>query len=94
VPQLREIIIERFTTAIARETDNEREAGIASGGVDSRALTAMLLWSTERCAYVAGLALDDDLPDEQAILSSIVTLWLRAIYAETPDLARPAGPVT
>jgi AcrR family transcriptional regulator len=97
VPQLQEIwldVIERFTTAIAREIDNERDAGIASGGIDSRALAAMLLWSTERCAYVAGLALDDDLPDEQAILNSIVTLWLRAIYAETPDLGRPAGPVT
>jgi AcrR family transcriptional regulator len=91
VPQLQEIwleIIERFTTAIAGEIEKERGAGIASGGIDSRVLAAMLLWSTERCAYVAGLGVDADLPDEESIFESILVLWLRAIYAETPDVSR------
>ena len=89
--QLRAIwldIIERFTVAIAAEIDKERAAGLASGGIDSRRLAAMLLWSTERCAYVAGLGVDGDLPGEQATVQEIQALWLRAIYAETPD---PAG---
>jgi AcrR family transcriptional regulator len=91
VPELREIwlgIIERFTDAFAREIDAERAAGLASGGIDSRVLAAMLLWSTERCAYVAGLGVDDDLPNEQAIFNSMLTIWLRAIYAETPNPER------
>jgi len=88
VPELRDLwlgVMERFTDAIAGEIDREREAGIASPGVDSRQLAAILLWSAERSAYVAGLGVQADLPNEDAIFKSMLTLWLRAIYAETPD---------
>ena len=91
VAQLREIwleIIERFTAAIAHEIDSERASGLASDGVDSRMLAAILLWSTERCAYVAGLGVDHDLPNEQAIFESVLRLWLRAIYAEASEPER------
>jgi AcrR family transcriptional regulator len=91
VPELQEMwlgIIERFTDAFAAEIDSERKAGLASEGIDSRVLAAMLLWSTERCAYVAGLGVDEDLPNEQAIFGAMLTIWLRAIYAETPNPAR------
>jgi AcrR family transcriptional regulator len=83
VPELREMwlgIMARFTDAIAREIESEREAGLVVPGIESRRLAAMLLWSTERCAYVAGLGVDPDLPSEDAILEPIVALWTRAIY--------------
>ncbi|MHB8690271.1 MAG: TetR/AcrR family transcriptional regulator [Solirubrobacteraceae bacterium] len=85
VPELRELwtsIMVRFTDAIAHEIDRERAAGIAAEGIDSRRLAALLLWSAERHAYVAGLGLDPELPDEEAIFDSVLQFWLRAIYGE------------
>jgi hypothetical protein len=87
VPELRDLwlsIMERFTQVIGDKIDRERAAGLASPGIESRRLAAMLVWSAERHAYVAGLGLDPELPDEDAIFDSVVQFWLRAIYAEIP----------
>ncbi len=73
-------VIERFTEAITEEIDRQREAGLARGGCDSRLLSSALLWSTAQCLYVGGLGLDPNLPDEQAALSALDTLWRSALY--------------
>jgi AcrR family transcriptional regulator len=92
VPELRELwlmVMERFTEAIAAEIDRERELGIAGPGIDSRRLAAMLLWSTERLGYVAGLGLDKQLPSEEAIFESVLAFWLQAIYGRVPPELGP-----
>jgi AcrR family transcriptional regulator len=93
VPELRELwlaIMGRFTDAIASEIERERVAGIAPAGIESRRLAALLLWSAERHAYVAGLGLDPALPDEEAIFQSVLQFWLREIYGSAPA-GTPAG---
>jgi hypothetical protein len=43
-------------------------------------LGSALIWGTERCFHVAGLGVDDDLPNEQAIVEPLLALWLGTIY--------------
>jgi len=81
--ELRELwlgVVERFTEAAAAEIDREREAGLARPGVDSRRLAAVLMWSSERCLYVAGLGSDSNLPDEESTLAPLLGLWSAALY--------------
>jgi hypothetical protein len=49
---------------------------------------AALIWSSERCLYVAGLGVDEDLPSEQDIIEPLLALWLGTIYGHAP-LPRP-----
>jgi AcrR family transcriptional regulator len=73
-------IIARYTDAVATRIECDRAAGIAPKGPDGRQLAAALLWGTDRCMYVAGLGLDEDMPSEQAIVEPVLALWLGAIY--------------
>ena len=82
-PELRELwigVVERFTDAVAAEIDRERSSGIAPGGAGARQIAAALLWGTERCLYVAGLGVDDDLPDEQETLEPLLAIWIGSLY--------------
>jgi hypothetical protein len=47
---------------------------------DSRQIAAILTWSTEHLLYVAGSGDDDNLPSEEAIIDTLVQVWLGAIY--------------
>lgn len=83
VPELQELwlgVFARFTEAFAQEIDRERAAGVAPGGPDSRQLAAALLHGTERCLYVAGLGVDANLPNEEAIVDVLSAMWRGAIY--------------
>lgn len=83
VPELRKLwlgIIERFTEAFATEIDRERAAGNAPEGIPSRELSAALIWASERCLYVAGLGVDDDLPHEDQALRALQAFWKGAVY--------------
>ena len=83
VPELRTIwlnIIERFTDAVADEIDRERAAGHAPTGLPSRELAATLCWGSERCMYVAGLGIDDDLPNEDEAMRSLQAFWRAIVY--------------
>jgi AcrR family transcriptional regulator len=96
VPELREMwleVIDRFTDAFAREIDRQRSAGLAPPGVDSRDLAAALLWTTERCFYVAGLDVERDLPSEEQTAETLYALWHGAIYGGRPT-ARRAPPAS
>ena len=89
-PELRALwlgVVERFTDAIAAEIDRERERGLAPNGAASRQIAAALLWGTERCLYVAGLGVDQDLSDEPTALEPLLALWVGGLYAG----ARGAG---
>jgi TetR/AcrR family transcriptional regulator, ethionamide resistance regulator len=83
VPELRDrwlAVVEQFTDAVATQIDRERKAGTAPAGPDSRQLAAALLWSTDRCLYVAAIGGDDDLPSETDIVEPLICLWLGALY--------------
>jgi AcrR family transcriptional regulator len=81
--QLWTAIINRFTEAIALEIDRERATGAAPPGPDSRELAAVLLWSTAHCLHIAGLHASDHMPDEPALFETMMTVWLRSIYASS-----------
>jgi AcrR family transcriptional regulator len=96
-PELRALwisVVERFTTAVSAEIERERKAGLAPPGPESRQLAAALLWGTERCLYVAGLGVDEDLPNERATLDALVALWTGTLYggAKSAAKARPRAP--
>lgn len=87
VPELREMwlgVMQRFTDAFAGEIDRQRRAGLAPPGVDSRDLSAALLWSAERCFYVAGLAVEADLFSEEKAADALYALWYGGIYGGRP----------
>lgn len=87
VPELRTLwlgVIDRFTAAFAAEIDRERAAGHAPSGLPSRELAAALIWASERCLYVAGLGVTDDLPHEDQALRSLQAFWRGAVYGSRP----------
>lgn len=83
VPELRVLwleIMERFAAAFAEQIDQQRAAGLAPPGPQSRALATALTWSSERLLYMAGLGVLPDLPDEDRTLPVIQSIWQGAIY--------------
>ena len=72
-------IMSRFADAVSAEIDFERDAGSLPPGPPSRQLAAALIWSTERCLYVAGLGVDDTFTGEEAVVDTLVTLWVGAL---------------
>ena len=89
VPELQDLwldVVGRFASGLAVDIDRERKAGLAPDGLDSRMLGSALIWGTERCFHVAGLGVDDDLPNEQAIVEPLLALWLGTIYG--PEVSR------
>jgi AcrR family transcriptional regulator len=92
VPELRAAWLDtvaHFKAAITNEIDAGRAAGHIPPGPDSRQLTALLLWSTERSLYIAGLGADADLPDERITVELLIPLWVGAIYGGGTTAARP-----
>lgn len=69
-------VMSRFAEAVAREIDQEREAGHLPAGLPSEHLATALIWSTERCLYVAGRGLGESPLDERAEVEVLVTLWV------------------
>jgi TetR/AcrR family transcriptional regulator, ethionamide resistance regulator len=65
----------RFAEAVAIEIDDERAAGQLPPGLPSRELASVLIWSTERCLYIAGREADVSAYDERARVETLVTLW-------------------
>lgn len=81
--QLRELWItatRRFVEATAAEIEREKEAGLAHYAGDSAVISSALIWSTEQCLYISGMGVDRNLPDEQAALAALVTLWHSTLY--------------
>lgn len=72
--------MDRFTAGVASELDRDREAGLAPPGADSRELAAAGLWATEQLLFVAGTDRSKDLPDEEAIFETLLTIWSGLLY--------------
>ena len=90
VPELKTIwlgAVARFTEGIAGEIDRQRATGIAPRGVDSTELTAILLWSTERSLYIAGLDINTPLSDEGRAVPALYALWRGSIYGAGAEIA-------
>jgi hypothetical protein len=86
-PELRKLwlgIVERFTDALAAEVDRQRKQGFAPAGPNSRELIATLLWTAERCFYVAGLPADRSLNSEERAAEALYAVWRGAIYGGLP----------
>jgi len=83
VPELKDQwlrVTERFTDAVAAEIEREVKNGNAPKRRNSRRLAAALVWSSEHVFYVAGSGDDDNLPDEDATVDTLVQVWRGAIY--------------
>lgn len=65
----------RFAEAIALEIDEERAAGKLPEGLPSRQIATALVWSTERCLYLAGRGLHESMTDEAATVETLATMW-------------------
>jgi AcrR family transcriptional regulator len=76
--------------ATAELLDHERAIGHARPGPPSRRVASALLWSAERALYVAGLGDNPDMPDEEAIIESLVTIWYNTLY-NAPGLPESAS---
>lgn len=74
-------IMERFTFAVAAEIDQQRDAGRLPAGLGSHELAQALIWSTERCLYIAGRDIDLSDADESTQVEVLVTLWTGALQA-------------
>lgn len=92
VPELEALwptTIERITVKIADRIAGEREAGRgAPSDVPSRTLAATLVWSTERCVYVASLPGAAVVLDEAGATDALTEMWLRSIYGTAPSPRR------
>lgn len=76
--------MERFSTAVGKEIDQQRALGVAPPGPDSQQLATALLWSAWELLYVASLDLKDLLQIDQ-ILELLTTMWVGTIYGRPPE---------
>ena len=55
-----------------------------------------MIWGTERCLYVAGLGVDENIAREEEMVEPLMTLWLGGLYGVTGSSTgkRKAKPVT
>lgn len=85
----------RFAEAIAGEIDHERSAGRLPAGLASERLATALVWSTERCLYIAGRSVDGDSAvnfatvDERDQVEVLVAMWAGTLLFEGQE--HPAG---
>ncbi|WP_245906005.1 TetR/AcrR family transcriptional regulator [Mycolicibacterium palauense] len=72
--------MQRLIVALQRGIDQQRKAGLAPPGRDSRELAAALIWGGERTFYISSLGLDPGLPSEHAAAEILYDIWSAAIY--------------
>lgn len=78
----------RFADAVAAEIDVARKQKLLPAGLPSRELATTLIWSTERCLYIAGRGIDPALPDERGALNALTALWVNTLTTETAPTRR------
>ncbi len=89
IPELRAIwfrVQGEFTERLARLIESERASGAAPGGADPRALAASLVWTAERCFYVAVGGDHPTLVDADTVVEPLVQLFVGAIYGRAVSL--------
>jgi AcrR family transcriptional regulator len=73
-----------FATAASVWIERQRTERALPPGVDARILAATLVWTTERCAWIAGLDDVPLLPRDDSLVDVIVRLWWGALHAPAP----------
>lgn len=76
--------IAHFVHNIGVQLDADRAAGIAPPGPPLAPLVTALVWSTEHALYIASRNLSPGLPDVQAAVEPLETMWLSALYGIIP----------
>lgn len=80
------LLIGRFTDAATAQIERDRAAGVApAGGLDARALAAMLTWMTERALYLAVSGGEPQFEDDERLVETLAGTWWRAIYGAGPE---------
>jgi TetR/AcrR family transcriptional regulator, ethionamide resistance regulator len=85
VPEMRAVwpaALGRLTAGLAAEIERERASGRAPAGPDSQSLAATLVWTTERCLYIAGLGLEGAPADDDETVEALTRIWLGALYGD------------
>ena len=72
-------VLRKVTNSLARHIDEERAAGVAPPGVDSRSLAASLVWATERVFHVSAIGIPG-LLDTNAAIEPLAQMYMGAIY--------------
>ncbi|MFY1621023.1 TetR/AcrR family transcriptional regulator [Micromonospora sp. WMMD736] len=75
-----------FADAIADEIDEQRAAGALPDGLPSTELATALVWSTERCLYIAGRRSEIDSTDEIEWVDVLVALWAGTLKLDQDKL--------
>lgn len=73
-------IVEQFVSAGAAEIERERAAGKITSTESGRTLASVLFWGTERVLYMAGLGVEQALPDEESTIGPLVAMWHGTLY--------------
>jgi AcrR family transcriptional regulator len=76
-------VMERFVQETTEAIECERERGVAPDGIGARDLAIALNWMNERVLFAT---LSDDAPaiPDEAVLETLVEVWMRAIYGASP----------
>jgi AcrR family transcriptional regulator len=90
-PAVRELwarVMETFVAETTAAIESERERGAAPPGVPARELAVALNWMNERVLN-ATFQGEEPAIGEQAVLDTLVEVWLRAIYRSDEPPRRP-----
>jgi AcrR family transcriptional regulator len=90
-PAVRELwarVMETFVAETTAAIESERERGAAPQGVPARELAVALNWMNERVLH-ATFQGEEPAIGEQAVLDTLVEVWLRAIYRSDEPPPRP-----
>jgi AcrR family transcriptional regulator len=85
-PEVRELwarVIERFVQETTAAIECARERGAAPDGIPARDLAIALNWMNERVLF-ATLSGEEPAIAGDAALDTLVEVWMRAIYGESP----------
>jgi AcrR family transcriptional regulator len=84
-------VLRKVTNSLARHIDEERDAGVAAPGVDSKSLAASLVWATERVFHVSAIGIPG-LQDTSAAIEPLVQIYMGAIYGRPLEQISPLRP--
>jgi AcrR family transcriptional regulator len=83
--------IDRIIEAGAAYIDAERAAGNYPPGLDSRVLSAGMLWATERVQYISSLGIDPRLQSAKDVAAFCEVMWRGVVMAGPTPVAPPTA---
>lgn len=89
-PELRDAWLDAaglFSAGLAALIERDRAAGIAAPGPPAGRLSEFILWSVQRCFYLAALDAEKGRAGEMAAVDTIFEIAFRAAYGRGADRA-------